>query len=147
MACDFNKDAVWGLTPKYKPVPFLESDRGHVQAYLITLYGDGRQKSVIPQETSFKSFAQKALPKSFYEWYAKEGIWKEYDKVDQPSRSKERLQLLNAPINCGGRCMLCNFVAFKSGDRAKFFCCDTGLFLHHATSVSDPEEGDLFGRN
>ena len=102
-ACEFYKTSVWTVTPKYRPGPFTPGDRGHVEAYLITLYEDGRNKKVIPQETTFKQFTQKCLPKAFYDWLTLEGIWEDSETPGtQTVATKQRMKILNAPLNCGG---------------------------------------------
>jgi len=147
-ACEFHTTAVWSARPKYRAGPFLNGDRGHVEAYLITLYEAARKVKTIQQEMTFKQFTQYALPKPVNDWLNLEGIWEGAETPGtQTVASKQRMNIVNAPLNCGGRCNLCYYVCFKRGDRADRFCCDGGLFLHQGTSVTDPDEGGMFLRD
>jgi len=148
--CYYHTTSVWFARGQYRPAPFTGTDRGHVQAYLIIMYENALKINTrITQETTFKKYCQMVLPKRFYEWLYAEGIWEGDDKSGSYTlASKQRMHILNAPINCGGRCQLCYYVRSKRGDKAESDCCTYGgLHLNQAISVTQGEEGHNFLRD
>jgi len=150
--CAYHTTSVWYSRGPYLPIPFTSSDRGHVRAYLIIRYEIALKTNTrITEGTTFMTYCQMVLPKRFYDWLFAEGIW-EGDDTRPGSytlASKQRMHILNAPMNCGGRCQLCYYVRSKRGDKTLTTCCSTytGVHLHQAISITQGEEGHIFLRD